>query len=231
MQHVRNAVRFRGAIAHPQRVQAQTFALEGLRDNGVAAARARKPSSLAERAHFNSAFLRAFDLVDGMGDGGILDECLVSGVEDDDGLLFLRPGYPSSQLLAGIHGTRGVVRGAQVHNIRFDRRIGQGRKTVIGRRGEMQNAVAGNDIRVYISGVGWLKNKCGYAAREDVQQVGQIVLCAARHENLALLKRNAALLVIILHRLTEKAGSDFRLVTFERFLFRLVIYCMMHGID
>ncbi len=55
-------------------------------------------------------FLGALDLVDRVGQGGVLDEGVVGRVEDQHGVVFPRPGDPGFEVLARGDGPGRVVR-------------------------------------------------------------------------------------------------------------------------
>lgn len=61
----------------------------------------------------------AFDFVDRTRDVFVLDECLIGGIVEDDGVIFLSVVYPGSKLLACGRGSCRVVRVAEVDDVYF----------------------------------------------------------------------------------------------------------------
>ena len=109
------AVVLRRVAAIPERVEALLRAvgapaLHALRQHDVAAARAREARCLREGAKFDGNVLRALNLEDGVRQIVLGDEGLISGIEENDGLVLSRVGDPSGERLARHRHARRVVR-------------------------------------------------------------------------------------------------------------------------
>ena len=118
------------------------------------------------------------------GNTGVLNEGLVGGIVEDDGIVGFGVGNPGFELLAGSGGAGRVVWVAEVDQVGLFIRDG-GHKAILGGAGEVDEAlvgaifisfagVASHDVGVYINGVDGVGDGDFVILAKDVEDVAGV---------------------------------------------------------
>ena len=161
--------------------------------HGVAAAHARKAGGLREAAYLYRHALGARYLVDGVGNIGVSDVCLVSSVEHDERIVLKRIVNPPFQFGAGERGTGGVVGVAEVNEV--GTAAGQiGHEAVFSRGGQVSDATpaavgtgftgtARHHVGINVDGVDGVSHGDGGGGVEQLADVGSVALGTVAHKH------------------------------------------------
>jgi len=207
---VARSVELGAVAARPERVDPLLAAVGGvaferLRDHDVGATDAGEAPVLGKAAELHRALVRSLDLENGTGNGGFLNEGLVGGIVEDDGLVRAGVGNPGGELLPGCGRSGGVVRVAEVNEI--DLLIGdRGDKLICRRAGQVDEpgvgaffigvtGVAGHDVGVDVDGVDRIGDRDDVVVAEDVEDVARVALGAVRDKNLVRSDAETGILV------------------------------------
>ena len=92
LRDIATTIELRTLATQPQLVKRDALALEGghadlLRNDGIAATHTRKAGCLGERAELDGTFASTANLVDTMGNIGILDISLIGCIKEDEGIV------------------------------------------------------------------------------------------------------------------------------------------------
>ena len=220
----------------------RSAALDRLRDDRVAAARAREARGLGEGAELDGNVLGTRDLIDGARHIVFRDVGGISGVEEDDRLIFLGVVDPLRQLLARERRARRVVRAAEVDHV--DLFLRQVRCEVVLRRaGQIDDAfevavvlqrsrAAGHDVRVEVDRVNRVRDGDLVGRAEDLLDVAAVALRAVADENLIRRDLDAAVRVVVLDDGFRQEGvALLRAVAVERLSLGLIVDGLVHGLD
>ena len=99
---------------------------------------------------------------------------------------------------------RGIVRRADIDDVRLDALFGQGQKAVFGQRFRVHYLIPRDEVRVHIGGIDGIGDKRRYAAREYVQKVAKVAFGAVGDEDLVFIERRTLSRIIPRDRLAQE---------------------------
>ena len=205
-------------------------ALEFLRDDGVAAAGAGEAGGLGHGAELDGTGAGAFHLEDAAG-RIVDDEVLVGGIIDDDGVVLVRVVDPLLQLLFAVGSTGGVVRGAEVDEVRVDALVGHGAEAVLLGGGSIDDLAAGHDVRVDIDGIHRVGDEDDVVLGEDVLQVRAVGLGTVGDEDLVRTDVHAEALVVVRDGFPDEVVTFIVGVALEALLVCEVLGAFLQRVD
>ena len=136
-----------------------------------------------------------------MGHVLVLDESLVGGVEDDDGLPGVGPVHPLLKLGAGVGRARGVVGGAEVDQVRVQVRCGQGQKAVFSGPQKVNDLSTRHQVGIHVGGIGGLRHQHPGVPGKQVPDGAEIVRRAAGNKDVLGGKAHVPASIVGRHRL------------------------------
>ena len=167
---------------------------------------------------------------------------LVRGVEEDDRTVPLGIIDPAGQGLPRRHGSRRIIRIAQIDEIDVRRRKCR-YEVVFGCDGEINESreparlvglsgPSGHHIRVDVDRIDGIRDGDNVLGSEDIEDISRVALRTVGDENLIGRNRHAARLVIVLgNGVAEKVVPLFGPVTAERLAATHLVDGPMHGFD
>ena len=117
LKDIGDAVGFGGAVPHPHGIQVQAAPLQVLRDDSVAEPGTGEACRLGQGADLDRTGPCAGDFKDAVGQV-FLNKRFIGRVEEDCRAPGVRPGDPLGKLFPVIGRAGGVIRGAQIDQIR-----------------------------------------------------------------------------------------------------------------
>ena len=158
LQDIGNAVGLGGAVPDPHGIEIHAAAFQRLRNDRVAEAGAGETGGLGQGADLDGACFRTGNLKDAVGKI-FFYKGFIGGIEEDHRTAFIGPVDPLGQLFPVVSGTGGIVRGAQIDQIRIQPRLRQGQEMIIRAGGKMNNLPAGHGVGVHIGGISRLHDQ------------------------------------------------------------------------
>ena len=230
LKNIGDAVGLGGAVPHPHGVQVHAAALQVLRDYGIAEPGAGEACRLGQGADLDRAGPRSGDLKDAVGQV-FLNKRFIGRVEENHRAPGVRPGDPLGKLFPVISGAGGVVRGAQIDQVRFQTLHRQGQEMIVRAGGKMHNLPAGHGIGIHIGGVSRLHDQGAVRFIEQIQKVAQFVAGTAGNEHFVRSQGYPSLPVVLRDGFAEERRPAFRHITVKAGFFTLVVHCFMQRGD
>ena len=234
LDNVVHPVELGGLPAEPHFVQAHFVAIRRFpgqleRHHSIAAAGTGESCGLGEGAEFDGAVLGAGDGIDAPGHFRIGDEGFVSGIIQDDGVIFQGIVHPGLQLFLVVGCPGGVVGGTQIDDVRLHRRIRHGQEIVFRGPVHVQDLPVPHHIGVHIHRVNRIRNQDHIAVIEQVGNVPAVAFGPVADEDFLGFQFHPMAGIVFGNGFVKEFISLFRTVTPEGFLVAHFLYRLGHG--
>ena len=209
-----------------------------LRHYCVATAHAGEASRLRVAAELDGALLCAAYLVDRVRYVVVLDVRLVGCIVEDERVVSQRILHPLLQFCLREHGSRRVVRVAEVNhvyamvgNLRYEAVLSGAWQIVDVAPATVfeHSSSAAHHVRVDIYWVNRVGDADGVVPAHNLADVSGVALCSVINEHFARVEMYAARCEVVLdYRLAQKVVAVLRPVTVERVCRSHLVYCFVH---
>ena len=229
---VAGTIEFAALATIPEGVEACSVGtLQLFGDNGIATTYTCESCCLREAAELDGTFLRSFNLVDGVGQGVILNEGLVSGIVEDECLFSKGVIDPFCQLLLGDDSTSRVIGVTEIDDVKmlcWDVAC----KAVASMTGDIFDVASSHDVGVHIDGIDRVCDAHEVVGREDVSNITCVALGTIADKHLFAVELDAPRSEVVLDDgINEEVVTVFRTIAPECLAVGTFIHSTMHRLD